>query len=291
MTKPTVLVTGATGTQGGAVTEALLSRGMRVRALVRDPSSNKAQAWAGRGVELIRGDLNDEASVATAASGVDSVFINTTPFARGVGIDKEIAQGRTIVRALETAKVEHIVYSSVSDANRNTGVPHFDSKWDAEKHLAKSGLPVTVTAPVYFADNVLMGWNIPDLEAGRFRQALPPHRKLQVVSVRDIGRFNAAVIERGSQLAGQRINYAGDELTPTQMAESLSRHTGRTIEFEPQPIDEVRAMSEDMALMFEWFDRVGYTADLAGLRAEFPEVEWMSFDDWARAQDWSKILA
>lgn len=290
MSQQIVLVTGATGNQGGAVVDALLSRGMKVRALVRSPDSDPARVLAERNVELVKGDLQHAASVTSAASGVDAAFVNTTPFPAGVGIEGEIAQGRLVIDALKEANVGHVVYSSVSDADRGTGIPHFESKWDAEQHLRASGLSATVTAPVYFSDNTIQGWNVASLREGKFRQAMPADRKLQVVSVRDIGRFNAAVIARGPSLAGRRINYAGDELTSTQMAAAIAKHSGRDIAFEGQPIAQVRAMSEDLALMFEWFDRVGYSVNLPALHAEFPEVEWMSFADWAGSQDWAKIL-
>jgi len=291
MSKRTVLVTGATGNQGGAVADALLEKQMKVRALVRDPSSDKAKALAARGAELVRGDLEDPDTVEAAATGVDAVFVLTTPFAPGVGIDGEIRQGRKVIDALLRANVPHVVYSSVSDADLETGVPHFESKADAERYLVESGLPATITAPVFFSENVLFPWNLSDLKAGRFRQALPAGRKLQLVSLRDIGRFNAAVIERGPVLAGRRLNYAGDELTPGEITSVLAKVTGRTLEYQVQPIEEVRAMSEDIALMYEWFDRVGYTADVAALRAEFADVGWMTFEDWATDQDWQRLLA
>ena len=90
-------------------------------------------------------------------------------------------------------------------------------------------------------------------------------------------------------MGGKRFNYAGDELSPSEMATAMSEASGRPFTFERQPIEEVRSMMEDMALMYEWFDEVGYTADIAELRASFPEVEWMSFGDWARTQDWSVV--
>ena len=249
MNTSTILVIGATGNQGGAVTDALLEKGMKVRALVRDPTSPKAEALAERGVELVQGDLDEQSTVEAAAQGVDAAFIVTTPFAPGVGVEGEVRQGRTIIDALKRANVPHAVYSSVSDADRKTGVPHFDSKADGERYLEISGLPATITAPVFFSENVLFPWNLQDLKAGRFRQALPAHRKLQLVSLRDIGRFNAAVIERGPELAGRRFNYAGDELTPNEMTAVLAETTGRELEYEEQPMDEVRAMAEDVALM------------------------------------------
>lgn len=289
MKDTTVFVTGATGNQGGAVTDALLEAGANVRALVRDPAKPKAQALAARGVELVVGDLNDGTSVRAAAQGSDVAFVVTTPFAPGVGMDGEIRQGRIVIDAIKAAEVPHLVYSSISDANRETGIPHFDTKLDAEKHLASSGLKYTITGPVYFSDNVALPWNVPDLKSGRFRQAMPGDRMLQVVSVRDIGRFNAAVIARHAELVGRRIDYAADELTPAQMAEALSKAMGRPIAYEAQSLEEVASI-EEMAKMFEWFDRVGYTADIAALRREFPEVGWQRFGDWAESQDWAALL-
>jgi len=211
--------------------------------------------------------------------------------ATDVGVEGEMHQGCTIIDALKAASVPHVVYSSVSDADRHTGVPHFESKADGERYLGESGLPATVTAPVFFAENVLLPWNLQDLNAGRFRRALPADRKLQLVSLRDIGHFNAAVIERGPVLAGRRFNYAGDELTSSEMTAVLATASGRDLEYAQQPMAEVSAMSEDVALMYQWFDQVGYSADIALLRRDFPEVGWTSFEEWANAQDWRQLLS
>ena len=291
MSTRTVLVIGATLDQGGAVTNALLENGMKVRALVGDSSSPKAEALAERGVEVVQGELDVQSTVEAAAKGADAAFILTNPYAPGIGVEGEMRQGRAIIDALKRASIAHVVYSSASDADRKTGIPPFDSKADGERYLKKSGLPATITAPVFFSENVLFPWNLQDLKAGRFRQSLPADRKLQLVSLRDIGRFNAAVIERGPELAGRRINYAGDELTPNEMTAVLAETTGRELEYEELPIDEARARSEDMALMYQWLDRVGYSADIAGLRSDYPEVGWMSFEDWAKVQDWQQILS
>lgn len=291
MTQRTVLVTGATGNQGGAVARALLNRHMKVRAFVRDPAKPKAQALAKLGAELIRGDLGDADSLLEAVRGVDSVFVLTTPYAPGASIDSEVRLGRQIIDVLKQTQVSHVVYSSVSDADRHTGIPHFESKADAEGYLAGAGLPVTVTAPVYFSNNVLFPSNLATMKQGLFRQALPSERKLQLVSLGEIGRFNAEVLARGPALAGRRINYAGDELSPAQMSAALARASGREMSFESQPVAELRAFSEDFALMYEWFDRVGYSADIPALRREFPEVGWTRFEAWAGEQDWNQLLA
>jgi uncharacterized protein YbjT (DUF2867 family) len=289
MSKRTVLVLGATGNQGGAVARALLGRGHTVHAFVRNPDSDGAKALAELGATLVQGSFDDGESIANAAQGVDAVFVNTSPFV--VGIDGEVRHGRTIIDALTRANVPHVVYSSVSDADRNTGIPHFDSKADAEAYLKESGLPATVTAPVFFSDNITTPWTVPALKSGVFAQAMPGDRQLQVVSVREIGEFNATIIERGPELAGQRFNYASDELTPKQMADALQQASGLELQFVQQPIEEMRAFSEDMALMYEWFDKVGYTADIQGLRDQFPEVDWKPFTAWSQSVPWEQVLA
>jgi len=287
----TVLVLGATGNQGGAVARALLSLGMEVSALVRDPASAKARALASAGAVLVQGDFDHGDSIEAAAQGKDAVFVVTSPFVPGVGLEGEVRQGRTIIAALERAQPGHVVYSSVSDADRATGVPHFDTKADAERALAASTLRWTITAPVFFSDNLLMPWTLPALKQGTLRQAMPASRSLQVVSLGEIGRFNAAVIARGPELAGRRINFAGDELSPAAMAEQLSSAAGTAVAFEEQPLAEINAFSEDTGKMYAWFDAEGYTADIDGLRAEFPEVGWLRFRDWAQAQPWPELLA
>ena len=119
--------------------------------------------------------------------------------------------------------------------------------------------------------------------------AMPATRSLQQIAVADIGAFAAAVIERRDAVFGRRIDIAGAELTGDEAAAILARVAGREIRYEGFPSEALRAQSEDMALMFEWFDSTGYTADINGLRRDFPEVKWHDFEQWARKQDWSVL--
>jgi uncharacterized protein YbjT (DUF2867 family) len=139
-----ILVLGATGGQGGAVTAALLARQARVRAMVRRPGEPSVQRLTERGVEVMVGSLDDRAALGAAMEGAAAVFALTTPFEAGV--DAEVAQGRAIVAAADDARVPHLVFSSVAGADQHTGVPHFDSKAIIEKGLAASGLRYTITA-------------------------------------------------------------------------------------------------------------------------------------------------
>ena len=125
--------------------------------------------------------------------------------------------------------------------------------------------------------------------SGEARYAIARQPALQQITVADIGTFVAAVIERSDTVFGRRIDIAGDELTGEEVAAILSKVTGRKVHYEGFPPDVLRAQSEDMALMFEWFDSSGYAADIKGLRRVFPDVNWHTFEEWARKQDWSVL--
>src|SRR5436190_822484 len=282
-----VLVSGATGKQGGAVVKALLTRGHQVRALTRNSASPAANRLREQGVEIAVGDFTDHDSLVRAARGTDAVYAMSTPLEQGA--EKETAQGMTVTDAAQAARVAHVIYSSVAGANRATGVPHFDSKYAVEKHLHASGAPYTIVAPVFFMENVLQPWMLSGLRQGKLAMAMPAKRTLQQITVADIGAFVAAVIERGDTVFGRRFEIAGDELTGEEAAAILSKVTGREIHYEGFPPDVLRAQSEEMARMFEWFDSTGYAADIQSLRRDFPEVTWHTFEEWARKQDWSVL--
>jgi uncharacterized protein YbjT (DUF2867 family) len=286
-TKRNVLVTGATGQQGGAVARALLSRGHRVKALTRRPQSEAAQRLASAGANVVAGDLGDAASVVQAASGVDTMFLMGNSYEAGT--DEETRQGIIAADAAKAAGVGHLIYSSVADADKQTGIPHFESKYRVEKHVAALGIPYTISAPVAFMENIVAPWSVGALSQGTYAFAMPPSRVLQLVAVADIGAFAAALAERREQVFGKRFDIAGDELSGEEQAQILSQAIGRPIAYQEIPIAMARQQSEDTALMFEWFDRVGYDADIAALRRDFPEVRWHGFRDWARAFDWKAL--
>lgn len=281
------LVAGATGQQGGAVVQALLTRGHRVRALVRDPDSKRAVGLKAQGAELAVANFEDRDALMRAAMGVDSAYIMTTPFASGT--DAEIHQGLTLANAFSQAGVGHLIFGSVASADRETGIPHFDSKYEVEKHIAALNVPYTISAPVYFMENHLFSHALEALRRGKLADALPADRLLQKIAVSNIGEFVAVLIERRQSVFGHRYDIAGDELSGEQCAAALSQATGKDIHYEAYSPDAFRPDNEDAALMYEWFAREGYVADVEGLRRDFPEVPWLRFDEWARQQDWSAL--
>ena len=180
--KLAVVVTGATGKQGGAVVKNLLQRGHEVRAVTRNTDSAKARELANAGVTLLRASLEDSAALTKALEGATSLFAMTTPFEGGT--QAETRQG---ISAADTAKAAgvHLVFTSVASADRQTGVPHFDSKYEFEEHIAKIGVRATVLAPVYFMENLYFGKE--QLAQGIYATPLPPTRQLAQVAVADIG--------------------------------------------------------------------------------------------------------
>ena len=284
-----VLVTGATGQQGGAVVQALLANGHRVRGLTRNTNSASAQHLATQGVEVVAGDFTHADSLLRAATGVDTIFAMSTPFE--AGMDAETAQGLAITTVAKQAGVGHLVYSSVASANQATGIPHFDSKYAVEEAIQASGVNYTIIAPVFFMDNFLQPWMGPDLAKGTLSMALPNARKLQQIAVENIGAFATAIIERRERVFGQRFDLAGDEVTGDETAAIFSQVIGQSITYHGFPAEAMRAHSEDMALMFEWFNAVGYSAPITDLKRDFPEVGWLDLKGWAQKQDWSAFAA
>src|SRR6266436_9724853 len=184
-----VLVTGATGRQGGAVVRHLLPKGWKLRALTRNPQGHAAQSLARQGVELIHGDLEDAASVARAAAGVNGIYSVQDFWA--VGAKHEVQQGKNIADAAKKAGVKHFVYSSVGGAERKTGIPHWESKWEVEEHIRSLGLPVTVIRPVtfmegYYIDQVEIG-----LLKGKLVDAVRSDKPYQTIATDDIGAYVA----------------------------------------------------------------------------------------------------
>ena len=287
MSKQTVLVTGATGKQGGALAAQLLARGHAVRALTRKPESPAAKKLAAAGATTVQGSLDDRAAMDRAAAGTTAVFSMGTPFEAGEAA--EVKQGITVADAAKAAGA-FLLYTSVGAADKKTGIPHFESKWKVEEHIAKIGAKAAVIAPVYFMSNAF-AFGTDQLKNGVYATPLTPGRKLAQIAVEDIGAAALSVLEAPERYVGKRYDLAGDDLTGEEVTAILSEAIGRKYSYFQVPMEMIRKMSEDLALMYEWFERVGYTFDAAALRRDFPDVKWTSFATWAKAQDWKALLA
>src|ERR1700755_134718 len=275
----TILITGVTGKQGGALARALRSSGFRLRGLTRKPESTQAAALARDGVDIVKGDLDDEATLRRVWSGAWGVF--GVQNAWEAGVEGEEAQGKRLATLAREAGVEHYVYTSVGSAHKQTGVPHFDNKWRIEETVRGLRFPShVILRPVFFMENLLAPFS---LQGSTLAWALGPATKLQMIAVDDIGWFGARAFTDAAALNRREIDLAGDVRTMPQAAAILSEALGRPITFTQTPIEQVRQYRKDMAVMLEWFERAGYSADIAGLEREFGRA-LTKLPDWARKQ-------
>lgn len=277
--KEPILVTGATGGQGGAVARALLGRGQRVRALVRDPDAPAVRALAGLGAEPVSGDLDDPASLRAAARGARGVF-SVQPCDLAVpDPETEVRRGRNVADAAVDAGA-HLVYSSAAAAGHGSGVAHFDSKEEIEDYVESAGVPATVLRPVFFMEN--WRYMLPEPGAGErvVPIALDADTPLQLIALADIGRIAAAAFAGPDEFAGRRIDIAGDELPVRRIAEVFAAADGVPTRFERLPDGELRAQNPEVAKMYAWINDKGFRADPAALRARHPGL--LTLEAWLR---------
>lgn len=265
MAERIILVTGATGKQGGAVARALAGRGFGIRAMTRKPESDAARALKTIGASVVKGDLNDSLSLKQALAGAWGVFAVQNTWEAGVEGEEE--QGKRLATLARENGVQHFVYTSVGSAHRRTGIPHFDNKWRIEETVRSLKFPShVIIRPVFFMENLTSPWF---LNGDKLVAAMDPATVLQMIAVADIGRYGALAFTDAARLNGREIDLAGDAATMPQAAAALAAATGRPIEFVRVPIEEVRKNSGDFAAMLEWFDRVGYDVDIDALEREF----------------------
>ncbi len=282
--KDAILVIGATGQQGGAVARELLAHGHKVRAMTRKPNSDSAKALAALGAEIVQGDLDNAPSLQRAVQGVWGLFAVQNTWEAGAA--REEAQGKHVAEIAKKAGIQHYVYSSVGSADRKTGIPHFDNKWRVEEAVRGLGFPShTIVRPVFFMENFLSPWFKPGIDQGKLMIGVKPTTVLQMIAVGDIGTYGRLAFERHAELNGRAVEIAGAAHTMPDTARILGKAAGRTITFAQVPIEDVRKFSEDFAVMLEWFDRVGYAADIPANEKAFG-VRPTTLEDWAHRQNW-----
>lgn len=273
----TILVTGATGQQGSAVTKHLLKNNFKVKALVRDENKPASQELKKSGVDIIQGDMADAAALDKAMNEVYGVFSVQNFWEHGY--EGELHQGKAVVDSAKKAGVKHFVQSSVGGAERSTKLPHFDVKFEIEKYLKESGLPATILRPVFFMEN-FNTFAAPVEAEGKYTLtiAMKPETKLQMITVDDIGAITAIVFSEPDKFIGKEIEIAGDELTMPEVAEAFSKAKGKECVFNEFPMDAMRNYNEEFANMFQWFIDKGYEADIPALKKMYPALT--DFKTW-----------
>jgi uncharacterized protein YbjT (DUF2867 family) len=276
--KKTILVTGATGHQGGASLRHLRERGFPVRVLTRDPEQPKARALNGHGIEVVRGDLNDAAGLTRA---VDDIYGVHSVQDSKAGPENEVRMGTNLADVAKRSGVAHFVYSSVGSADQHTGIPHFDSKFRIEEHVRGTGMPFTIVRPTFFMENWL-GMR-EGIDNGELRLPLTPDTRLQMIAVSDIGGVVAMAFEKPGKWNGRAIDLAGDELSMTELAQAFGLSAGREVRYVQVPWDDFEQQAgKEIATMYRWFQDVGYHVDIGSVRQEYPALT--TFSRWLNSQ-------
>lgn len=267
-----ILVTGATGRQGGAVYRHLEKKGFKLRAMVRDSNSDQARQLMGYGEEVFQGSLDDLDSLMRAMDGVYGVF-SVQPHSAN-----EIQQGVAVIEAAKRQGINHFVYSSVASADEETGIPHFESKIKVEEHLRSSGLQYTILRPVFFMENWRRGFGA-SIRNGQIQQPLNPAAKLQMIAVGDIGAFAVLAFEHPSEWKNRIFSLAGDELSMQQIADAFSRVTARDVKYVQVSWDQFeKNMGRELTVMYHWFEEKGFHFNIEEVRREYPVTH--TFDQW-----------
>jgi uncharacterized protein YbjT (DUF2867 family) len=285
--RPLVLVTGATGAQGGSVARHLLARGrFAVRALTRNPESAKARALREAGAEVVRGDLNDVTELRDAAAGCYGAFGVTNYWEH---FDGEYQQGINLVDAVSDAGVGHFVFSTLPSVYELTGgelpVPHFDVKAKMEAYARSLALPATFVHMAFYFDNFLAFFPPQRQRDGSWRVGFPQgDTRLAGVAVEDVGGVVATIFERRAEFLGRSLYVVGDDRPPADYAAAMARATGKPVTYEHVPREVYASLgfpgAEDLANMFEFYrTRVpNREADLVRSRELYPQIQ--DFDRW-----------
>jgi len=280
--KRPVLVFGATGQQGGSVVTALQRSGWSVRAMVRNVTSSKSEAFRDAGVEIVEGSFDDTASMRAAMSSAYGVF-SVQPSSPGgiISDEDEVRYGTTIADLAVESGVHHLVYTSGSAAgNEPTGVSHYDTQAEIERHIRSLPITSTIVRPATFMELLLMpGFG---LDQGRFTFFMQPDRAMQVLAVEDIGRIVAAIFADPVKFGGQTFEIASDAVTGNELEEIFSEMAGRYIPY-ARFSGEVLVANPFLQKLTALVDdgRLAGNADLASMRQINPAL-W-SFRSWMQA--------
>jgi len=263
-----ILVTGATGKQGGATARALVADGAHVRALVRNPDTESARALAAIGVELIVGDLDDAASLAPACAGVYGVFSVQNPDFDNLEADTEAVRGMNLIRASEAAGVTHFIQTTATgcgDYYRRSGwgarrgeINSVVIKGYLEDQVREAGFSRwTVLRPAFFMENFPF-----ILRGDRLVTAYDPKASVPMISASDIGKVAATAFREPDRFNGAAIELAGDLLTMPEVAATMSAAWGRTVEAPALTPAEVIAegFMVPMVEAQEWHNEIGLPA-------------------------------
>lgn len=310
--KKIITVFGATGAQGGGLVRAIATDSnseFSVRAVTRDPNSDKAKALAAIGAEVVYGDLGNTKSVHDALAGAYGAFFVTFYWAH-MSPEQEKAEAALFAKAAKEAGIKHAIWSTLEDTRElvplhddrmptlmgKYKVPHFDAKGESNKQFIDAGIPTTFLHASFYWDNFIYFGSGPKRgEDGKLALTLPiGDAKMAGIGAEDIGKCAYGVFKKGVELAGQNVGVAGEHLSGNEMADALSKALGEPVVYNKISADVFRSFgfpgADDLGNMFQVYDefeeKVNNLRDVKFSKELNPELQ--NFEQWL-AQNSSKI--
>ena len=304
MSKDIIAVAGATGAQGGGLVRAILNdpdSRFAVRALTRDPSSDKAKALAAAGAEVVAADVDDVKSLKQAFDGAYGAYC-VTFFWEHFSPDKEQAQARNMATAAKATGLKHVIWSTLEDTRKwipldddrmptlmeRYKVPHFDAKGESDAIFTELGVPTTFLLTSFYWENfIYFGMGPKPGPNGKLAITLPMgDQRLSAMAAEDIGKCAYGIFKAGSEFIGQTVAIAGEHLTGAEMAEAMGRAIGQDVGYNAVSPEAYRGFgfpgAEDLGNMFQFYHDFGDyfvgIRDLDKARALNPELQ--TFDEW-----------
>ena len=303
--KKIIAIVGATGAQGGGLARAILDdpeSEFSVRAITRNPDSEKARGLAERGAEVVKGDVDDLESMKQAFDGAYGAFC-VTSFWEYLSPEREKEQARTLAEAAKAAGLQHVIWSTLEDTREwlpleddrmpvlmgSYNVPHYDAKGESDHVFTDLGLPVTMLRTSFYWDNLIyFGMGPAKGPDGNLYLNLPMgEKKLPGIAAEDIGKAAYGIFKRGEEFIGKEVAIAGGHLTGEEMASTLSSVLGEEITYNAVPVDVYRSFdfpgAEDLGNMFQFKqdfeEKYCGARDLEATRDINPSLQ--SFEKWA----------
>jgi uncharacterized protein YbjT (DUF2867 family) len=284
-----IVVTGATGLQGGAVTRHLLKDGWHVRGLTRNAASKPAQALATSGAEVVQGDMGEAASLRPIFAGAYGVYSVQNPFISGP--EAEVRQGKTVAEVAKDSAVQHLVYGSAGIGRKGSGIPSWETKLLIEDHMHALSLPLTILRPMAFMELMtdkkffpaVATWHVMPMLMGA-------SRPVGWLCVDDLGAIAAQAFGTPQQFVGKDLTLASDVQSLAECRALYREVMGRPPPQFPMPIwlfQRFGFVGRDLTTMWRWLRTASIELDTAPTHAIHPEAltvrTWLSRQKAARS--------
>lgn len=304
MAKKIITIFGGTGAQGGGLARAILndkSSEFAARVITRHPESEKAQALAAMGAEVIAADIDDKASLTRALQGAYGAYC-VTFYWEHYNPEREYAEARSMAEATKEAGLQHVIWSTLEDTRKfvpldddrmptlggKYKVPHFDAKGEADQLFIDLGVPVTFLRASFYWDNFIYFGSGPKKGPdGKLYITFPlDDSKMSGIASEDIGKCAYGIFKGGKAFIGKTVGVAGEHLTGKEIASALSKALGQEVFYNNVTPETFRGFgfpgADDLGNMFQFYrdfeEPLNRVRDVGASRELNPELK--TFDQW-----------